>query len=136
MTEGKNKELFEATKRLNESSEGGEFHCPYPFIVSAVFQKFGIQNANGRIYPESVLKKFKSTFGLIKVTQLLASYTLSSKECSPTPILEAQQALLLYESPFIAAFNAFKPIQSLINSVFFSYIDNSRSICNSFNYNH
>ena len=57
MTEGKNKELFEATKRLNESSEGGEFHCPYPFIVSAVFQKFGIQNANGRIYPESVLKK-------------------------------------------------------------------------------
>lgn len=57
MTEGKNKELFETTKRLNESSEGGEFHCPYPFIVSAVFQKFGIQNANGRIYPESVLKK-------------------------------------------------------------------------------
>ena len=57
MTEGKNKELFENTKRLNESSEGGEFHCPYPFVVSAVFQKFGIQNANGRIYPESVLKK-------------------------------------------------------------------------------
>lgn len=29
---------------------------PDPFIVSAVFQKFGIENANGRIYPEDVLK--------------------------------------------------------------------------------
>ena len=57
MTEGKNKELFETTKRLNESSENGDFYCPYPFVVSAVFQKFGIQNANGRIYPENVLKK-------------------------------------------------------------------------------
>ena len=26
------------------------------FIVSAVFQKYGIKNANGRIYPENVLK--------------------------------------------------------------------------------
>lgn len=30
---------------------------PDPFIVSAVFQKFGIENANGRIYPEDVLKR-------------------------------------------------------------------------------
>jgi hypothetical protein len=29
---------------------------PDPFIVSAVFQKFGIENANGRIYPEGILK--------------------------------------------------------------------------------
>lgn len=29
---------------------------PNPFIVSAVFQKFGIENANGRVYPEGVLK--------------------------------------------------------------------------------
>ena len=29
---------------------------PDPFIVSAVFQKFGIENANGRIYPEDILK--------------------------------------------------------------------------------
>lgn len=29
---------------------------PRPFIVSAVFQKFGIENANGRIYPEEILK--------------------------------------------------------------------------------
>lgn len=53
--EGRNKELFESIK-LNESMDG-EFHCPYPFVVSAVFQKYGVKNANGRIYPEEVLKK-------------------------------------------------------------------------------
>ena len=53
MHEGKNKELFESIK-LDET---GEFHCPYPFVVSAVFQKYGVKNANGRIYPEEVLKK-------------------------------------------------------------------------------
>jgi hypothetical protein len=30
---------------------------PNPFIVDAVFQKFDIKNANGRVYPERVLKK-------------------------------------------------------------------------------
>ena len=42
---------------IKESLEGGEWHVPYPFIVDGVFQKFGIKNANGRIYPESILKK-------------------------------------------------------------------------------
>lgn len=55
MHEGKNKDLFESHK-LNESIDG-EWHCPYPFVVSAVFQKYGVKNANGRIYPEEVLKK-------------------------------------------------------------------------------
>lgn len=52
-----NKELFESYKKLNEGVDNGEFHCPYPFVVSAVFQKFGIENANGRIYPENVLRR-------------------------------------------------------------------------------
>ena len=30
---------------------------PEHFVVSAVFQKYGIKNANGRIYPEDVLKR-------------------------------------------------------------------------------
>ena len=55
MNEGKNKELYESSK-LNEGFNG-EFNCPYPFIVNAVFQKYGVKNANGRIYPEEVLKK-------------------------------------------------------------------------------
>ena len=44
-----------ALKESINESEG--WHVPYPFIVSAVFQKFGIKNANGRIYPEDVLKR-------------------------------------------------------------------------------
>ena len=51
MNEGNNKRLVEDFNRAEE------WYCPYPFIVSAVFQKYGIQNANGRIYPEEVLKK-------------------------------------------------------------------------------
>lgn len=54
---GNNKSLFESFNKLNESNEQTEFHCPYPFIVDAVFQKFGIENANGRIYPEHILKR-------------------------------------------------------------------------------
>lgn len=46
------------SKPINEGINGNdEWHVPYPFIVSAVFQKFGIKNANGRVYPEDVLKR-------------------------------------------------------------------------------
>ena len=55
MDESRNKELFESIKLKEDLS--GEFHCPYPFVVSAVFQKYGVKNANGRIYPEEVLKR-------------------------------------------------------------------------------
>lgn len=54
---GNNRQLFESVKnKLNENNEK-PFHCPNPFIVDAVFQKYGIENANGRIYPESILKR-------------------------------------------------------------------------------
>lgn len=43
--------------QIKESIDGGEWFVPKPFIVDAVFQKFGIKNANGRIYPEAVLKR-------------------------------------------------------------------------------
>lgn len=56
MDEKENKKLLESFK-LNESLEGEKEICPYPFIVSAIFQKFDIENANGRIYPEHVLKR-------------------------------------------------------------------------------
>ena len=50
---GDNRKLFEDIN----SSNNDDFHCPRHFIVSAVFQKYGVENANGRIYPEHVLKK-------------------------------------------------------------------------------
>lgn len=34
-----------------------QFVIPEHFIVPAVFQKYGIKNANGRIYPEKILKR-------------------------------------------------------------------------------
>ena len=52
---GGNKKLFEAINA--EMAAGDDFHCPYPFVVDAVFQKFGIENANGRIYHEDILKR-------------------------------------------------------------------------------
>ena len=44
-------------KMIREGIENGEWNIPHPLVVDAVFQKFGIKNANGRIYPEEVLKK-------------------------------------------------------------------------------
>lgn len=35
----------------------GQWYVPHPFIVDAVFQKYDVKNANGRIYPERILKK-------------------------------------------------------------------------------
>ena len=51
MDKGHNKTIKE------EFENNGEWHVPYPFIVDAVFQKYDIKNANGRIYPENTLKK-------------------------------------------------------------------------------
>lgn len=51
MSEGRNKQLKESVNSIDG------WHCPYPFVVSAVFQKFDIKNANGRIYPETILKR-------------------------------------------------------------------------------
>lgn len=42
---------------IRESLESGNPELPNPFVLSAVFQKFGIENANGRIYPEDILKR-------------------------------------------------------------------------------
>lgn len=54
MDSGNNKKLYESIG-LDGGPDGG-WNIPKPFIVDAVFQKFDIENANGRIYPESVLK--------------------------------------------------------------------------------
>lgn len=46
-------------RQLTESvvNEDGIRELPRPFVVHAVFQKYGIENANGRIYPEDILKR-------------------------------------------------------------------------------
>ena len=66
---GDNKQLFESIQRLNENAGDGEFYCPNPFIVSAVFQKFDVKNGNGRIYPEKILKREVERYINEKVSQ-------------------------------------------------------------------
>ena len=61
---GNNKKLFEDINSNNDD----DFHCPRHFIVDAVFQKYGVKNANGRIYPEHVLKKEVQNY-LIKINE-------------------------------------------------------------------
>lgn len=45
----------QALKESFDNSE--EWFVPKPFVVDAVFQKFDIKNANGRVYPERILKR-------------------------------------------------------------------------------
>ena len=48
----------DTVQQIKEDIETGhKFVIPDDFIVSAVFQKYGIKNANGRIYPEDILKR-------------------------------------------------------------------------------
>ena len=44
-------------KQLKEDIETQGWHVPNPFIVDCILQKFDTKNANGRIYPENVLKR-------------------------------------------------------------------------------
>lgn len=44
-------------KQLKEDIETQGWHVPNPFVVDCILQKFGTKNANGRIYPENVLKR-------------------------------------------------------------------------------
>jgi hypothetical protein len=53
LTENNKKIIKEAL----ESRENGEWYVPNPFILDVVLQKFGIENANKRIYPEDILKR-------------------------------------------------------------------------------
>lgn len=46
-----------SNRMIKEGIDSGSMVCPSPLIVDAVFQKFGIKNANGRIYPENILRR-------------------------------------------------------------------------------
>jgi len=53
LTENNKKIIKEAL----ESRENGEWNVPNPFVLDVILQKYGIENANKRIYPEDVLKR-------------------------------------------------------------------------------
>lgn len=53
----------DTVKQMREDiNNGHKFVCPEHFVVPAVFQKYGIKNANGRIYPENILKREVDTY--------------------------------------------------------------------------
>jgi hypothetical protein len=43
--------------RLNESTISGALDLSKPIIYYATLQKYGVENRNGRIYPEDILKR-------------------------------------------------------------------------------
>lgn len=49
-------------KEALESRENGEWHVPNPFVLDVILQKFGVENANKRIYPENILKREVSKY--------------------------------------------------------------------------
>ena len=79
---GDNKKLFED---INSKIGTDEPICPEHFIVSAVFQKFGIENANGRIYPEHVLKREVEKY-MEKIAEML-NYSMKTTVDTLIPIL-------------------------------------------------
>ena len=55
------RDLTENNRRLIkeafDSRVNGEWNIPNPFVLDVILQKYGIENANKRIYPEEVLKR-------------------------------------------------------------------------------
>lgn len=43
-------------KEAFESRENGEWYIPKPFVLDVILTKYGIENANKRIYPEEIMK--------------------------------------------------------------------------------
>ena len=69
-------------KQINEDIKNGhQFVCPDHFVVSAVFQKFGIKNANGRIYPEAILKREVEKYITERVNNRCAFGALDHPSC-------------------------------------------------------
>lgn len=69
-------------KQIKEDiDKGHQFVCPDHFVVSAVFQKYGIKNANGRIYPENILKREVQKYMETRVANRCAIGALDHPSC-------------------------------------------------------
>ena len=86
-----------------------KFVIPDDFIVSAVFQKFGIKNANGRIYPEDILKREVDRYITNCVKQNCAIGALDHPSCQ----LSDTQLLTKYGWKYITDVKVDEEIQTL-----------------------
>ena len=83
----------DTVSQIREDIENGhKFVVPDNFIVSAVFQKYGIKNANGRIYPENVLKREVQKYIENQISENRAVGALDHPSCqlADTKILTEQ----------------------------------------------
>lgn len=69
------------------------FVIPDDFVVSAVFQKYGIKNANGRIYPENVLKREVQKYIENQIREHRAIGALDHPSCVKSPDTQVLTAL-------------------------------------------
>lgn len=60
------------------------YMLPDEFIVSAVFQKYGVKNANGRIYPEDILKREVDKYINNQIKNRCAIGALDHPSCVPS----------------------------------------------------
>ena len=72
----------DTVQQIREDIEHGQrFVIPDRFLVNAVFQKYGIKNANGRVYPEAVLKREVEKYVESRVRNRSAVGSLDHPEC-------------------------------------------------------
>lgn len=72
----------DTVKQIQEDiTRNKTYVIPDRFIVSAVFQKYGIKNANGRIYPEKILKREVEKYIKNKVNQRCSIGALDHPSC-------------------------------------------------------
>jgi len=102
---------------------------PDRFVVNAVFQKYGIKNANGRVYPEDVLKREVDKYLRERVSNHSAIGSLDHPSCQlpGTKILteigwkniedveEGENILTLNENKVIEVKSVLKKIESEYN---------------------
>lgn len=74
-----NKDVVSQIKE--DIEKGHKFVIPDHFVVSAVFQKYGIKNANGRIYPEQTLKREVAKYMEERVAKRCALGALDHPAC-------------------------------------------------------
>ena len=74
----------ETVRQIKEDIDNNhKFVIPEHFVVSAVFQKYGIKNANGRIYPENILKREVEKYIEERVNNRCAIGALDHPSCVP-----------------------------------------------------
>ena len=104
-------------KEISESKDNNEWYVPKPFVMDVVLQKFGIENANKRIYPEAILKREVAKY------QRLIDERMALGECyKPDVLVLTEDGLNSFNSWFCSIFS------SKIQCSFFNLFQSSSEV--------